>query len=240
MEEKVKLSMNVLETNGQDSNKYAINQLNTQFTKKKISLKAYIEGVRALGGDVVLGNIDAEANESERETIETLMNSYKKGEISLDEMRAKIEDQGAETSFWDWEFDTNPKFEASESKLGFTWNPHFSKKGGFMQHVTKRVLIKMCDFAYKSILKYDKDAFTFSDPRLIHLRESVEKYITNNLTVQYKKDFVRKLTDCALFMLKEDVYYRALVLKMINETPREFEITKDEMHFFNSEVPKNE
>jgi hypothetical protein len=240
MEENVRLSMNVVETDGRHSDPDAINKLHAQYQKKEIAFKDYLARVRALGGDVLFGNVNVEADETECKTVETLMGAYKKGELSLHEMRAKIEDLGAETSFWDWEFDKNPEFEAHESKFGATWNPHYSKKGGFMQHVTKRVLIKMVYFVYKSILKYDKAAFTFSDPRLVYLRNSVDKYITNNLTVQYKKDLVQKLTDCALFMLKEDVYYRVLVLKMINETPREFEITKDEMYFFNREVPKNE
>lgn len=107
-----------------------------------------------------------------------------------------------------------------------------------MQNVTKTVVKKMVDFVYKSILKYHKDAFEISDPRLVTLREYAKSYVIQNLSVQYKKDLVRKIVDIGLFFMKEDVYYRVLGLKMLNGVPSNFEISKDELSFFNREVPK--
>lgn len=239
MEEKqIKATMPVVETNLGDAQRDAIAEWQRRWMSKEIQFSEYIEEVEKAGGDVICGNIDVHGPQSKRPQIEEVLKQYQRGEISIHMVRRLIEDIGGEASFWDWELDKNPNYTPEESKIGFTWNPNHNKKGIFMQNITKRVLIKMCDFIYNSILKYDKDAFGFSDPRLVSLKDYAEKYLINNLVVEHKKNLIRKLVNIVLFVLKEDVYYRVVALKMINEAPHNFGITNEEMSFFNREVPK--
>lgn len=237
-EEKVKLSMCSMETNGENANIEKILKLREQLENREIEFCDYVTGVQDANGDIEFGNFDIIASKSKETTIEAIMKKHKRGEIAVEDMRRQIEDHGADVTFWDWEKGENPRYKPEESKLGFTWNPNFSKKGKFMQNVTKTVVKKMVDFVYKSILKYHKDAFEISDPRLVTLREYAKSYVIQNLSVQYKKDLVRKIVDIGLFFMKEDVYYRVLGLKMLNGVPSNFEISKDELSFFNREVPK--
>ena len=237
-EKQIKATMPVVETNLGDARQKAIAELQRRWVSKEIQFSDYIEEVKKAGGDVICGNIDVHGPLSKQPQIEEVLRQYQRGEISIHMVRRLIEDIGGEASFWDWELDKNPNYTSGESKIGFTWNPCHSKKGIFMQNITKRVLIKMCDFTYNSILKYDGNAFEFGDFRLMRLRDYTEKYLIKNLVVGYKKDLVRKLINIVLFVLKEDVYYRVVGLKMINEAPRDFEITNEEMSFFNREVPK--
>lgn len=239
MEEKqIKATMPVVETNLGNAQKDTIAELQRKWLAKEISFDEYIEEVKKAGGDVICGNIDVHGPQSKQPQIEEVLKQYQRGEIPIHMVRRLLEDIGANASFWDWELDRNPNYTPEESKIGFMWNPKHSKKGIFMQNITKRVLIKMCDFIYNSMLKYDKDAFKFGDSRLIAIKDYTEKYIIANLAVKYKKDIVRKLVNIVLFVAKEDVYYRVVGLKMINEAPHNFEITKEEMHYFDKEVPK--
>lgn len=234
----IKASMPIVETNTRKGDAKALEALQKQWLNKQISFDEYIAEVRTAGGEVIFGVMDVTEQGQNKLKIEQVMQSYQKGEMSLHETRRIIEDLGANATFWDWELDKNPNYASEDSKIGFTWNPHHNKKGRFMQHVTKRILIKMCDFAYNSISKYDKDAYKFSDSRLLQLRKHINDYLNDNLIVQYKKDFIAKLIDIAFFILKEDVYYRVLALKMINEMPLGFDITEEEMIYFKREMPK--
>lgn len=237
-EKRIRASIPIAETDSRKGDKKIIAELREQWMAKKLSFGDYIEGVKNAGGDVIFGNIDITVPEGEQIIIERLMAAYQKGEITIHEMRRCVEEVGGEASFWDWEFDANPNYKPEDSKIGFMWNPYHNKKGIFMQNVTKRVIIKMCDFIYKSILKYDKDSFIFSDSRLIYLREYTKKHLINNVKADYKRDLITKAVDVLLFVMKEDVYYRALLLRMINEAPHNFVISEEEMEYFNRGVPK--
>lgn len=204
---------------------------------KQITFEEYISAIRAGGGELTFGELRMEAPLSEKATIEGLIQQYRNGKLSMHQLRRSIVEHGGEAEFWDFELSKHPDYKAEDSKVGFMWNPLFSHKGIFMQNVTKRVIEKMVNFVYKSCLKYDKDAFKFSDKRLIQLKHYTELYITANLSVGYKKDFVTKLMEIALFLLKEDVYYRVAAFKLINGFPRRIEITAEEMSFFDRENP---
>lgn len=230
-------NMLILETNTHNDNPDQYKELYKQWSERKISLNEYAERVRALGGEVLFGSIHVTTIEENRLKIEKIMGEYQNGNLSIHELRRLIEDAGGEAIFWDWELDRNPNYAPGDSRIGFTWNPRHSKKGMFMQHVTKRVFQKMVDFIHNSILKYDSDAFVFTDTRLQKLKRYTEEFIIDYIRVQYKKDLIRKITDICLFFLKEDVYYRVLVLRMINTAPSGFDITDDELHYFEREIP---
>jgi hypothetical protein len=204
---------------------------------KQITFEEYISSIRAGGGEITFGELRVEAPLSKKTTIEGTIQRYKKGELSMHQWRRLIAEQGGEAEFWDFELSKHPDYKAEDSKVGFMWNPFFSHKGIFMQNVTKRAIVAMVNFIYKSCLKYDKDAFAFSDPRLIRLKKYADVFVESYIKVGYKKDLIQKLTSVALFFMKEDVYYRAVTLKMINEAPSDFDISAEEIRYFNRENP---
>lgn len=234
----IKARMPVMETNAQNGDPEKIKELQLQWMQHKLTFEEYLKAIRESGGEVKFGDIHVTGPKDAQLKIENLLKTYQEGKITMHTMRRLIEDLGAETHFWDWELDSNPLYRPEESKIGFTWNPYHNKKGIFMQNVTKRVIIKMVDFIYKSILKYDKHSYAFSDPRLLLLKSFVSDFTEQNLKVKYKRDLAAKLIDIGLFMMKEDVYYRVLGLEMINKLPRNIKVYDDEMGFFMKEVPK--
>lgn len=204
---------------------------------KKITFEEYISAIRAGGGELTFGELRIKASPSEKATIEGVIQQYKNGELSMHQLRRLISEHGGEAEFWDFELSTHPDYGSEESKIGFLWNPTYSRKGAFMQNVTKRVIEKMLDFVYKSCLKYDKDAFKFSDLRLKSLKTYVESYVIDHISVVYKKDFIRKLVEIGLFVMKEDVYWRVAALRLLNQMPEKYTITAEEISYFNRENP---
>lgn len=204
---------------------------------KQITFEEYINAIRAGGGELTFGELRIKMPPPEKATIEGFMQRYKKGELSMHQLRRVIAEHGGEAEFWDFELSKHPDYKAEDSKIGFLWNPIFSHKGIFMQNVTKRVIEKMLNFVYKSCLKYDKDAFKFSDIRLKWLKTYTESYIGVYMSVGYKKDFVKKLVEIGLFIMREDVYWRVVVFRFLNSLRHTFNIGTDEMEYFNRENP---
>lgn len=165
--------------------------------------------------------------------IQEAMRAYNRKEITEEEFK-KIIETSDDSMFWD------PKKERRYHKddnrscnsLPFDFLEH--KKGRFLQSVIKRTIIKMVTFAHKSLLqRYDKDIFTYDDPRLKQIDDFAHLFIALNFTGNdYKKGFCKEAIDIGLGIAKVDVYWRARLLKGINELikshPNEFELTKEE------------
>lgn len=137
---------------------------------------------------------------------------------------------------WNPAKDRDPRVKANENaggKSGFRFSPFYHEKGQFLQKVVKKGIIKTIDMVHGQIIRgYDKDAYVFDDPRLAELNVYFSSYISHNFcnlerTNTRKLEFMMKIKDIVMFLMKEDIYYRARFLDMFSGLPR-FEITIDE------------
>lgn len=124
----------------------------------------------------------------------------------------------------------NPEYPAGDNRTRneFIFSPYEHPKGKFFQNIKSGIMIKAINFAHSAILKgYDMDAYVYDDPRLKAQNEFFREYIQENFRhVAYKTEFMNKIVDIIMFLVKEDIYYRRL-MDMLNRRPY-FELTKDE------------
>ena len=116
----------------------------------------------------------------------------------------------------------------NRSRNQFTW--HLASKNGIVfQRVMKPAIIAMINRIHVWILKtYDADAFKYDDPRMQYLDDVLHKYIDDSFDhTTAKLDYMHKAIDIGLFIVKEDVYYRARLFPMLNKLPI-FDITVTE------------
>lgn len=118
----------------------------------------------------------------------------------------------------------------NRSRNSFTWNLA-SKKGKIFQNIMKPAIIAMIHKIHAWILKtWDKDAFVYDDPRMQYLDEMMHEYIEADFDhTDRKLDYMHKAIDIGLFLVKEDIYYRARLFPMLNKLPI-FEISTQEAH----------
>ncbi len=127
----------------------------------------------------------------------------------------------------------------NQSRFGFLYHHAFHQKGRFFQNTLKkqilreinsihasgitennighiRTLVSTVHFSWRKL--YDKNAFVYSDPRLIKLDSFIKKYISTNLENEppLDHDFLFKVVDIALGIAKEDTYYRARLIDFLN------------------------
>jgi hypothetical protein len=132
---------------------------------------------------------------------------------------------------WNPAKDRDPRIKENESSTGFRFSPYFHDKGIFLQQVIKRGITKAIAVAHSQIVgKYDSDAFRFDDTRLQELSGYMRAYISENFSHDspYKITFMSHILDIVLFLMKEDIYYRARFLDMWKHMPREYELTEEE------------
>ena len=96
-----------------------------------------------------------------------------------------------------------------------------SKKGKVFQGVLKPALIMMINKMHSWVLKsWDPEGFIYDDPRMQYLDTTLHEFINENFADQQRKiDFMNKAVDIGLFLLKEDIYYRARLFKLLNKLP---------------------
>lgn len=139
-----------------------------------------------------------------------------------------------QTVRWNPAKDRDPRIKENgnggNGKGGFRFSPYYHEKGKFLQDVIKKGIIKAIDLAHSQIVgKYDKDAFVFEDPRLVELNAYFRSYLSQYFEhdVPRKITFMSQIVDIVMFLMKEDIYYRARFLDMFRDMPR-FEITENE------------
>lgn len=111
----------------------------------------------------------------------------------------------------------------------FTWHLD-SKKGKIFQRVLKPAIIKMIGTMHSWVLKsWDPEGYKYDDLRMQKLDENLHGFITKFYDHEERKlGFMHQAVDIALFILKEDIYYRARVFHMLNQMP-EFQLTPAEI-----------
>ena len=119
---------------------------------------------------------------------------------------------------------------------GFRFSPYYHDKGKFLQDVIKKGILKTIEVAHDQIVgRYDPDAYKLQDERLCELNAYMRAYLSAN----FEHDNPRKITfmshivDIIMFLMKEDIYYRARFLEMWKNMPRDYELTQEELENIN-------
>lgn len=249
MPEKEHLITKVIEVSGPPK----ATELFQQFKEQKITLAELEAGLKSVGGAVKYGEMHIDA--SNKETITKLVKEFQKGKLSITELQKQVHEHGDSAEFWDYREGPNPLYKNNtDSRVGFLFNPYHHIKGKFMQHIIKPAIKQAIYFAYDSIQEhYDKDAFTFGDPRLKKIQDYSDSFIDTWFQhgYPYKSDFMKKFMkvclwmfsypihpillkkgiDITLWLAKEDIYYRPrwiMFLKGLGEVVKDFEITEGE------------
>jgi hypothetical protein len=109
--------------------------------------------------------------------------------------------------------------QGNQSRNGFLHNCYTTAMGRFFQETIKRWLeTGIARIHNKEIPKYDKDAYTFDDPRLKLLHDTlltlIERYL-NDCDKDRKRELVRDISEIWLFMMKEDIYWRRVGVPLL-------------------------
>lgn len=150
-----------------------------------------------------------------------IYNDFAAGNISFQEMQVKGAELGVIIAAYDPVNGKNPIYENNnDSRIGFTYGLQ-SVKGKTFQHVLKPAIIKVINKMHSWICgEWDREAYVYDDPRMKVLDDNVHTFIDSYFDHEDRKlDFMHKAADIGLFMLKEDVYYRARIFKMLNKLP---------------------
>lgn len=150
--------------------------------------------------------------------------------ISLQELQQKL--AGSGVKLHNKKTERNPKYPEgnNQSRNGFIYNPIFHPKGQFFQNIVKKAILKAIDFAHGSIVRdYDRDAYVYEDSRLqelnVYFRNSIDEGFRIN--TEYTTDFLNKIADIILFLMKEDIRYRRFFIVLFANMPRN-ELNEDE------------
>lgn len=165
---------------------------------------------------------------TEIQTIDSALQQFKHGEFNIEQLQKVIQENGAELSFWNPATERHPAYAEGDnrSRAGYIFHTDHPK-GKFLQNIIKKAILRAIDFAHSSVTKhYDPEGFVYDDPRLQRLSDVCKGYIADNFqhAHPYKSDFMHKVVDILLFLMKEDAYYRARFLDLLNQIPNDFEL----------------
>jgi hypothetical protein len=141
---------------------------------------------------------------------------------------------------WNPAKDRDPRIKENENagngKGGFRFSPYYHEKGKFLQDVIKKGIIKAIEVAHDQIVgRYDPEAYKLDDGRLRELNAYMRAYLSYNFEHQAprKITFMSQILDIVMFLMKEDIYYRARFLDMWKNMPRDYELTQEELENIN-------
>lgn len=145
-----------------------------------------------------------------------------------------------QTVRWNPAKDRDPRIKENlnggNGKGGFRFSPYYHEKGKFLQDVIKKGIIKAIEVAHDQIVgRYDPDAYKLDDERLVNLNGYYRAYLSGNFEHQAprKITFMTQILDILMFLMKEDIYYRARFLDMLKNMPRDYELTQEELENIN-------
>lgn len=123
---------------------------------------------------------------------------------------------------WDMESQPKPDCIGNQSRVGFLYNCYHHKLGRFFQETIKNGIVGTIKRIHdREIPRYDKEAYTYDDPRLKLLDEElnalIEKYVNDGDRVR-KIAMLKQIKDIAMFVAgKEDIYYRSRGIPLLLE-----------------------
>ena len=107
---------------------------------------------------------------------------------------------------------------------GFKYNLYHHPKGRLFQFIIKPMIIAVVNKIHSAFKgKYDADIFVYTDPRLQFIDKFVKDFIDKHVgndpggSGVYKKQICLKMIDIMLGLSKEDIYYRARFMLLLNE-----------------------
>lgn len=158
----------------------------------------------------------------DKSELSILYQQFKSRKITVAEFAKRLQEHGENPDFW-----LNEKERVrlqkigNESGNGFLHNCYTDERRGmFYQTIIKKVILKAIDFAHSSFIKqYDKDVYVYGDERLKALDKFGKRFISVYFTHApgYKDKFMLKILDFTLGHSKQDIYYRARMLKGANK-----------------------
>jgi hypothetical protein len=119
---------------------------------------------------------------------------------------------------WDMANEPKPDCVGNDSRSGFLWNCYTSSLGKFFQNTIKGGILSAIHRIHdREIPRYDKDAYTCTDPRVQFLdrivKETIEEVIQDN-DRDRKQKIAFMIWDIFKFVgLKEDIFYRPRILQ---------------------------
>jgi hypothetical protein len=143
-----------------------------------------------------------------------------------------------EPVYWNPSIDRDPRIKGNSNggentgQGGFRFNPWVHPKGITLQTIIKPGVLKVVTWIHKLILKgYDEEGYKFDDERLIilntYLRAFASQYFQQGNEDKRTLNFMNEIFDIFLFLLKEDVYFRARIFFLLSSLP-ELKLTEAE------------
>lgn len=157
--------------------------------------------------------------------IRTAYDDFKRGQLSPEELSQLIIANKTNPKFWDVKHYKYLDGDETPREDGFTFSPYQTRRGRFFQTVTKKAILAAIDFAFQTFPKeYDPNIYTVDDDRLNKIEQTVKDYININFqnSKPYKEEFMLKVLAIIVGLCKEDIYYRARFLEMLNELQKAF------------------
>ncbi len=154
------------------------------------------------------------------ETLKSALKKVQAGEIKPKEFRLIALEHGMTATFWDAKTESHPAAQGNNlSRIGFEFDAYHHPKGQFFQNVIKKIFLTAIGTGHSLWRqKYSKDCFKYDDARLNQLDIYLKEHIKNTVSegIGYKDPFMNQLVDLTLGMMKEDIYYRAVIFDFIN------------------------
>lgn len=107
------------------------------------------------------------------------------------------------------------------SRVGFVHNCYTTSLGKFFQETIKKGILSVLRRIHdKEIPRYDKTPYVYDDPRMANLdrviKESFKIHLNDN-DAERKQEIGGMGADIVLFLMKEDVWYRMVVFRAIQD-----------------------
>ncbi len=159
--------------------------------------------------------------------------------ITPQEFRDRVDMYKNKPEFWNPALERHKKYRKGDedSRVGFEFNPYANIKGMLHQWITKGAMRGFIDWAYDTPLKkYSETFYTYHDDRLLRMSKIFDDFIAEDFQEGhgYKTTMFNKVKHIILGIMKEDIYYRARFLKLLNVLATdiakngEYELTIDE------------
>lgn len=130
------------------------------------------------------------------------------------------QEHGCNVAFWNPVTEPHPATIGNNlSRIGSKYDFNNHPKGKYLQNVIKKVFLAAIGTGHSLWQKkYDKDCFKYDDPRLAQLDDYLKNHIKETVSegIGYKDVFMLQMVDLSLGMMKEDIYYRAVIFDFIN------------------------
>lgn len=158
----------------------------------------------------------------DKSELTVLYQQFKSRKIIVAKFAEQLQEHGENPEFYLNKKDmVRLRATGNKSCVGFLHNCYDDEgRGMFYQNVIKKVILKAIDFAHSAFVKkYDKDVYVYGDERLKALDKFGKWFISVYFTDSpgYKDAFMLKILDFTLGHSKQDIYYRARMIKGANE-----------------------